>query len=135
MARFEPTRPSPWLLKVGHLHGAGIGTPEIAHIMNQAVREPSQAVSPASIRHMLQTADLPFYGFRTVPVRINFRSWERDFLQEHASDLKMPMEQMLYRFIKAGLVLAPANRSFSMYDSVVDGMFDAHDEISKEIER
>ena len=132
MSRFEKSRPSPWLIKAGFLHGTGLGAPEIAHQLNMGVMDPDNAVKAESLRRIFHRADLPHYGFRTVPVRINFRSWERDFLQERADEMNMPMERMLYRFAKAGLVYAPNHRGFCMYDSVVDGMFDKDDALGRE---
>lgn len=94
---FEPRRGANWNIRVGFYHGQGCSSVKIAELLGDGT-------GPATVRTMIQGADLPKPGSRMTVVPINLECWQRDALQAHADERKITMQDLLYRFIVAGLV-------------------------------
>ena len=108
---FEPRRPATWNIRLGFHHGQGLSSVKIAELLGDGT-------GPATVRTMIQGADLPSAGSRMATVPVNFEYWQRDILQRHADERRITVHQLLYRMIASGLVFD------DLYDAVTDGRYD-----------
>lgn len=108
---FEPRRSATWNIRLGFHHGQGLSSVKIAELLGDGT-------GPATVRTMIQGADLPSPGSRMACVPINFEYWQRDILQRHADERRITMHELLYRMVASGLVLD------DLYDAVTDGRYD-----------
>lgn len=115
---FEKSRPTVWGIQLGFHYGRGLSSAQIAHLLNVGVSERENTTSAETVRTMVQKAGLPSPGRRRLIVPLNLESWERDILQRWADEYKITVHELLYRFIKDGLVLD------NVYNAVVDGRYD-----------
>lgn len=112
---FEPRRSAKWLIGLGFHHGQGLSSVKIAELLGDGT-------GPETVRTMIQGADLPSAGRRRVWLPLNFESWERDALQRHADERGITVHELLYRFVRQGLILAKPGED--LYDAVIDGAYD-----------
>lgn len=96
--QFEPRRTATWNIRLGFYHGQGLSSVKIAELLGGGT-------GPATVRTMIQGAELPSPGLRQIALPINFACWERDILQRHADERRMSMNDLLYQFVRRGLVL------------------------------
>ena len=108
---FEPRRTATWNIRLGFYHGQGMSSVKIAALLGDGT-------GPETVRTMLQGAALPSPGRRRVSVPVVLESWERDILQRHADERRIPIDQLIYRMVASGLVLD------DLYDAVTDGRYD-----------
>jgi hypothetical protein len=108
---FEPRRTANWNIRLGFHHGQGLSSVKIAELLGDGT-------GPATVRTMIQGADLPSPGARMAVVPITFEYWQRDILQRHADERRITINELLYRMIASGLVLD------DLYDAVTDGRYD-----------
>lgn len=108
---FEPRRSANWNIRLGFHHGQGLSSVKIAELLGDGT-------GPATVRTMIQGADLPSPGSRMACVPINFEYWQRDILQRHADERRITVHELLYRMVASGLVLD------DLYDAVTDGRYD-----------
>lgn len=108
---FEPRRSANWNIRLGFHHGQGCSSVKIAELLGDGT-------GPATVRTMIQGADLPSPGARMACVPISFEYWQRDILQRHADERGISLQQLLYRMTVSGLVLD------DLYDAVTDGRYD-----------
>lgn len=108
---FEPRRSSKWNIRLGFHHGQGLSSVKIAELLGDGT-------GPATVRTMIQGADLPSVGSRMATVPVNFEYWQRDILQRHADERRITLHELLYRIIVSGLVYD------DLYDAVTDGRYD-----------
>ncbi|WP_240233598.1 hypothetical protein [Devosia lacusdianchii] len=108
---FEPRRTATWNIRLGFHHGQGLSSVKIAELLGDGT-------GPATVRTMIQGADLPSPGARMTVVPVSFEYWQRDILQRHADERGLTVHQLLYRMIASGLVLD------DLYDAVTDGRYD-----------
>lgn len=105
--QFEPRRTATWNIRLGFYHGQGMSSVKIAELLGGGT-------GPATVRTMIQGAELPSPGTRQVAIPINFACWERDILQRHADERGLSITDMLYQFARRGLVLD------DLYAAVID---------------
>lgn len=108
---FEPRRSANWNIRLGFHHGQGLSSVKIAELLGDGT-------GPATVRTMIQGADLPSPGARMAVVPINFEYWQRDILQRHADERRITVQELLRRMIASGLVYD------DLYDAVTDGRYD-----------
>lgn len=96
--QFEPRRSVIWGVRLGYYHGQGLSSFKTAELLGDGT-------GPATVRTMTQRAKLPLIGRRQVIVPLNLEFWERDILQRHADERGITIHELLYRFVRRGLVL------------------------------
>lgn len=119
----EQTRTNVWCIRLGFHLGQGLSSHQVAHLLNEGLLDPAQAVLPETVRTMAQKADLPSPGRRQVIFPLRLESWERDILQRHADELNITVHELLYRFVRHGLILFKRGEE-NLYKAVVDGAYD-----------
>lgn len=114
----EQRRTSVWCIRLGFHYGRGLSSHQVAHLLNEGLLVSSEAVLPETVRTMVQKADLPSPGRRRVIVPLTLESFERDALQRRADERRITVHELLYRFVKDGLVLD------DLYMAVTDGRYE-----------
>lgn len=119
---FEQRRTNVWCIRLGYYFREGLSSYQISHELNRGLVDPAEAVSAETVRTMIQKAGLPSPGLRRVILPLNLASWERDALQRHADERGITVHELLYRFVRQGLILAKPGQD--LYDAVTDGAYD-----------
>lgn len=112
---FEPRRSATWNIRLGFHHGQGLSSVKIAELLGDGT-------GPATVRTMIQGADLPSPGSRMTVIPLQLEYWERDQLQRHADARGITVHELLYRFVRHGLILAKPGQD--LFDAVIDGAYD-----------
>lgn len=108
---FEPRRSANWNIRLGFHHGQGLSSVKIAELLGDGT-------GPATVRTMIQGADLPSPGHRLINIPTCFEYWKRDVLQGRADERRIAMSEMMRRVIDSALVLD------DLYDAITDGRYD-----------
>lgn len=109
--KFTPTKSNLWAIRLGFWAGQGCSSVDIARLLEDGT-------GPATVRTMIQRAELPLVGEKKVVVPIILPTWQRDILAKHARKHEIELIEYCTRLIyDAGI-------ADDLYIALTDGRYD-----------
>lgn len=106
----EKRKPAEWLIRLGFFHGRGLSSPAIATKLGDGT-------GPATVRKMLQRADLDEIMARRVVVPVEMSWQERNSLQENAEKHRLTINEYARR------LLYDSGITCDLYVGITDGRY------------